>query len=57
MHQQPRREVGVAPLLADERHDLVESMVVERLEDVQEHVVGMLSKAGLARVAALSGVC
>ena len=48
MHEQPRREIGVAPLLTDERHDLVESMVVERLEDVQEHVVGMLSKAGLA---------
>ena len=50
MHEQPRREIGVAPLLTDERHDLVESMVVERLEDVQEHVVGVLSKTRLARV-------
>ena len=50
MHQQPRREIGVVPLLTDERHDLVKSMVVERLEDMQEHVAGVLSKAGLSHV-------
>ena len=50
VHQQPRREIGVVPLLTDERHDLVKSMVVERLEDMQEHVAGVLSKAGLSHV-------
>ena len=40
----------MAPLLTDERDDLIESMVVQCLEDMQEHVVGVLSKAGLAHV-------